>query len=500
VSATLVLRIAALASDVLHAAWAELVFASVVCAVVWLVCRTLGDRWLSLQQALWVLVLVRLVLPPGLAQPYGAGALLDRLGLGYPWSDTGDPVTSWLPAGESTRAAASRATPIPRSDTWALPVLFLWVLGVTGLFRRDTRRARHYRRILREASPVQDAVVLRTCDEWRRRLGIRRRVQLVTSDARVAPFTAGLLRPVVFLPSALLAHAHSRGLATALAHELGHVARCDSLWMRLQQGVQRLYFFHPAVWLVSHRLRAGREQLCDALGVARGLATAQEYAHGLLDVLELNLRGVSAPALTPTRRRIAMRIHTVLSANTAHRSRRGLVWAVAVIVGSFLLPLASANAPREPSPISVTAPQGVQAEPEAPESSTLHWAHGLANPLPGGLLRSGFGKRPDPMTQHQAFHSGIDLSAPLGTPVLAPSDGRVSFADQKGGYGNALILVHAASIETRYAHLQGFNVRAGQRVQRGDVIATVGETGRSVGGAHLHYEVWIRNEMRNPIE
>lgn len=499
-SATLALRIAALASDVLHAAWAELVFASVVCAVVWLVCRTLGERWLSLQQALWVLVLVRLVLPPGLAQPYGAGALLDRLGLGYPWNDAGDPVTAWLPAGASTRAAAARAAPIPRSDTWALPILSLWVLGVTGLFRRDSRRARHYRRILREASPVQDAGVLRTCDEWRRRLGIRRRVQLVTSDARVAPFTAGLLRPIVFLPSAVLAQARSLGLATALGHELGHVARCDSLWMHVQQGVQRLYFFHPAVWLVSRRLRAGREQLCDALVVARGLATAQEYAHGLLDVLDLNLPGVSAPALTPTQRRIAMRIHTVLATSAAHRSRRGLVWAVAVIVGGFLLPLASAKVPSEPIAVATAAPQGVQAAPEAPESSTLHWAHGLANPLPGGLLRSAFGKRPDPMTQHQVFHSGIDLSAPLGTPVLAPSDGRVSFVGAKGGHGNALILAHAARIETRYAHLQAFNVRAGQHVQRGDVIAFVGDTGRSLGGAHLHYEVWIRNTMRNPLE
>ena len=116
-----------------------------------------------------------------------------------------------------------------------------------------------------------------------------------------------------------------------------------------------------------------------------------------------------------------------------------------------------------------------------------------------GYLSATFGNRADPFTGLRDFHPGIDISVPRGTKVVAPADGVVVFAGGRSGYGNALMIDHGFGVVTRYGHLDGFNVRPGQRVKRGDVIAFSGNTGRSTA-PHLHYEVWVNDRMRNPIE
>jgi murein DD-endopeptidase MepM/ murein hydrolase activator NlpD len=116
-----------------------------------------------------------------------------------------------------------------------------------------------------------------------------------------------------------------------------------------------------------------------------------------------------------------------------------------------------------------------------------------------GYFSASFGNRPDPFTGLRDFHPGIDISVPRGTRVAAPADAVVVFCGTKGGYGNILVLDHGYGTVTRYGHLDGFDVRPGQRVKRGDVIGFSGNTGRSTA-PHLHYEVWVNDQMRNPIE
>jgi murein DD-endopeptidase MepM/ murein hydrolase activator NlpD len=115
-----------------------------------------------------------------------------------------------------------------------------------------------------------------------------------------------------------------------------------------------------------------------------------------------------------------------------------------------------------------------------------------------GYFSSGFGSRLDPFTGGKDFHPGIDVSAPRGTNALATADGVVLAVGRRGAYGLAIIIDHGYGIITRYGHLEGLNVRAGQRVRRGDVIGFVGSTGRS-NAPHLHYEVWLDDKPQNPI-
>jgi murein DD-endopeptidase MepM/ murein hydrolase activator NlpD len=96
-------------------------------------------------------------------------------------------------------------------------------------------------------------------------------------------------------------------------------------------------------------------------------------------------------------------------------------------------------------------------------------------------------------------HMGTDYAAPIGTPVHAAGDGHVSFAGQRGGYGNAVVLTHGANVSTLYGHMSRFarNMHVGTRVQQGDVIGYVGMTGLATG-PHLHYEYLMGGVHRNP--
>jgi murein DD-endopeptidase MepM/ murein hydrolase activator NlpD len=114
-----------------------------------------------------------------------------------------------------------------------------------------------------------------------------------------------------------------------------------------------------------------------------------------------------------------------------------------------------------------------------------------------GRLMGAFGMRMDPFTGEGAFHKGVDLSAPVGTPVHVTADGIVEFADVESGYGKLIIVQHGNGIETYYAHLSKYYVHVGQEVRRGELIGAVGATGR-VTAPHLHYEVRIGGGPVNP--
>lgn len=119
-------------------------------------------------------------------------------------------------------------------------------------------------------------------------------------------------------------------------------------------------------------------------------------------------------------------------------------------------------------------------------------------PVAARALTSGFGMRGHPLLGGRRAHRGVDLAAPVGTPIVATSDGIVSVADWNGGYGLYVALEHGGGMQTRYGHMSRLNVAAGQNVRKGDVIGFVGSTGRSTG-PHVHYEVRVNGQAVNPL-
>ncbi|HBC52941.1 MAG TPA: hypothetical protein DCZ06_01650 [Alphaproteobacteria bacterium] len=121
----------------------------------------------------------------------------------------------------------------------------------------------------------------------------------------------------------------------------------------------------------------------------------------------------------------------------------------------------------------------------------------LVEPTENYYISSRYGYRQDPLAKHRAFHSGIDLVAPLGTPVFASAAGTVISAGRNGPYGNMVEIDHGYGIRSRYGHLHRVEVEEGQQVDSRDRIGRVGNTGRSTG-PHLHFEVWFNDRTHNP--
>jgi murein DD-endopeptidase MepM/ murein hydrolase activator NlpD len=116
-----------------------------------------------------------------------------------------------------------------------------------------------------------------------------------------------------------------------------------------------------------------------------------------------------------------------------------------------------------------------------------------------GTLEGGFGGRRNPFGgSGYEFHSGQDIEAPWGAPVVAGASGRVSFVGWQNGYGQLVVVDHGGGLTTRYGHLSHIDVELNQTVSRAQLLGKVGSTGRSTG-PHLHYEVRINDQAVNPL-
>lgn len=123
----------------------------------------------------------------------------------------------------------------------------------------------------------------------------------------------------------------------------------------------------------------------------------------------------------------------------------------------------------------------------------------LASPLDDYEMRSGFGKRIDPINGRLAMHPGVDLVSVPHAPVYSTAPGKVVFAGWYGGYGKMVEIDHGLGLHTRYAHLRSIAVQAGQRIAEHTRVGIMGSTGRSVG-AHVHYEVLVAGRAYNPAK
>lgn len=119
-------------------------------------------------------------------------------------------------------------------------------------------------------------------------------------------------------------------------------------------------------------------------------------------------------------------------------------------------------------------------------------------PLRNARLTSQFGLRSHPILGGMRIHSGVDLAAPIATPIRATADGVVTRASWAGGYGLLVAIRHKGGVETRYGHMSRLAVEPGQRVTQNAVIGYVGSTGRSTG-PHVHYEVLLNGRAVDPF-
>lgn len=183
-----------------------------------------------------------------------------------------------------------------------------------------------------------------------------------------------------------------------------------------------------------------------------------------------------------------------LSAANGISDPRTLALGQELVIPGFEKPVANKPLPSGTSnrpPVVVTAParpapRPAPARPVPETKGTLDW------PL-RGVLYARFGKK------GREPHDGIDLAVPAGTPVKTAQEGEVLYAGEQRGYGLIVIIRHSERLITLYAHNRDLRVRTGQKVRRGQVIATVGESGKT-SGPQLHFEVRVDGKPADPLD
>jgi len=216
-------------------------------------------------------------------------------------------ISTARPAGPAIIAAPSpdRIQPLwsraARTIDPALPLLStLWLAGVALIACWQIGAWREGRKIKRTATPLSDASITPLLENLAQLMNIRRQIPLLQSTRVNVPTLIGYLAPAILLPAGLVTGLSPAELRAILAHELAHVRRHDYLVNLLQTIAQTLFFFHPAAWYISARMRFEREACCDDLVIHRAGAQPADYAQSLLNVarraLTANRRHADLPA------------------------------------------------------------------------------------------------------------------------------------------------------------------------------------------------------------
>ncbi len=308
------------------------------------------------------------------------------------------------------------------------------------------------------------------------------------TEARVPPLALG--RATILLPAGLAAEMAPEELRLIVRHEQAHLDRGDPFYFTLLGLLDAWLWFNPFLHAQTRRCRLAAELTCDARASGKSAMEREAYARVLIRTLKHtagNVRQHAPAAISNVKSGdYRMRLSEIMHADPAARKPKRRGWYVAL--AAALVPVAFVQfAWAQGNPAPVVAPAAASTTPP----TTV-----MQLPAAGGIS-SGYGLRKDPFTGKVRFHAGIDIAAPVGTPVLAAADGKVGaiYSDKRDG--KVLEIAHGGPLKTRMTHLDQVKVKWGDRVTKGQVIATVGNTG-STTGPHLHFEVWKGRKTVDP--
>ncbi len=376
------------------------------------------------------------------------------------------------------------APSVSLGDDLAVLALMLVAGGALVRLAATLRRDRRIGTLVAHAAPASPELSDGLLPEAARACGVRLRI----SEGAPSAFAHG--RRCIVLPRPLLTQMTMDRLALITAHEWAHLERGDPVLQRRVRLLRAGLWILPGLRALERALEVSAELACDGAVLAGAPAhTRRTYAATLLEALRFQVRTVNAAAgpvlphlpaaFSPHHLRSEkMRLHRILKGHGPQRKARGRL---AGGLGLSLVALAS------------LASAQVLAEAEGGPSFAAPFF------VEGAKISSAFGMRRHPITGRMAKHRGVDLVAPLGTPIAAPAAGTVTRADHAKGYGNLVDLDHGNGLQTRYAQLDSFAVAPGDRVETGQIFARVGSSGRSTG-PHLHLEVLRDGQAVDPEE
>lgn len=402
----------------------------------------------------------------------------------------------------------------------------IWMLGIIVFAFRLQLGLSGTRRLKQQASDCGSNQLHSILSALCKKLNINRSVVLKRSKHIDQPVLIGWLKPVILLPAGILAGLPPLQVEAILAHELAHVRRHDYLFSVLQSVLETLFFFHPAIWWISHRIRIEREYCCDDLAV-KTTGEKKTYLNTLAQ-LEVYRTASLVPALSMNDGSLLDRVQRIVTRSlTPHPKNtlksKILTMTFALFVFASILTTIGINAPVSTAQtipdvesnlqqdISIDAAPAVVISPQVNiELNIENNVYVLPtdtvsdkpaiHPLKRKMrVSSGFGMRRHPVTKEKKLHRGIDFVVSTGTTVYATAGGTIKTVTQDEGYGKYIVISHSEGFETLYSNLSEQHVEEGALVKQGDKIAESGNTGISTA-PHLHYEVRLNETAVDPVD
>ena len=339
---------------------------------------------------------------------------------------------------------------------------------------------------MRFAYDIDEPALERALEDWRCKMGIKHRPRYAFTDIVSSVCVHGFFRPVILMPEGILERVSVKDAALMGAHEMAHIKRGDTFLFAFSTALKAIFWFNPFMQSIAARATLAAEQSADALVIQAG-AARRDYAHCFVQGLRYAAgTRFAGHDLVPTftafdKRSRRARLDAILSGRTddtrLSASQKIAIGLTTIAAAAFgLAQAALAVAPQPPK----------DALPQSPVD---------------GRISLGFGEQARSIGKKRSFHEGVDIVAPHGTFVRAAGDGKVTHATARyqgvTAWGNVVVIDHGHGLLTRYAHLDFYKVKKGDRVSAGQVIGAVGSTGKSTG-PHLHFEVIQDGSLIDP--
>lgn len=360
---------------IIHSVWQAGVIAALTALLLWAFRRaSAATRYLISAAGLLVMVALPIITVRMTVKPTDAAVATQDFTAIAPAADAGPP-TGTEEATSSGDVVIPNSTFAPRTvalratlENWLPWIVVAWLLGVLLMSVRTVTGFVWARRLVRQGTkPVSDHIrgaAARIADN----MGVRVSVRVLESTRVTVPILVGWTRPVILMPASLFTGLMPQQIEAILAHELAHVRRNDYLVNLLQTVVETLYFYHPAAWWLSGRIREERENACDELAVAACGGDRVFYSRVLLTVEES--RG-DAPllAVAASGGSLSRRIHRLLGAQQAHLDIGPRWYAGVVTIGMAVVTatgIADEKLPLNPrDDFQVTSQDTTKARPSA---------------------------------------------------------------------------------------------------------------------------------------
>jgi len=321
---------------------------------------------------LWLLVLVKLILPPMFSLPTGIGYWVgDHIPTAPSISNMTFDVVAFEHTGPSNEIPhVSPVENVAGDDpamapvgsaltalTWQAVVFLFWLAGILGFLVVLIQRIRFVRGLIMASCPAGDDLtgLLKEC---RRQMAVRREIKLRLSEAIPSPAVCGLLRPTVLMPTSLIERLSPEGLRATLIHELAHIKRGD-LWVNsVQTFLQVVYFYNPFVWFANSVIRKVCEEAVDETVLVALGGQAEGYSNTLIDIGEMVFWkadfGLRLIGVAESKKALQWRIRHMLNRPIPKSSKLGLIGiTMLLIIAAILLPMARAQkADEKTKPVS----------------------------------------------------------------------------------------------------------------------------------------------------